>query len=64
MPQKHLPHMTVPSHSKSRPGAGRLSMHDTDFEEDDSDLEEYSGRRSEDSVSAPPCSHVGIHDPY
>ena len=26
-------------------------MYDTEFEEDLSDLEEYSGRRSEDSVS-------------
>ena len=28
---------------------------DTDFEEDVSDLEEYSGRRSEDSVSGRPA---------
>lgn len=31
--------------------ASRHETNDTDFEEDMSDFEEYSGRRSEDSVS-------------
>jgi hypothetical protein len=34
-----------------RPGFEANETNETDFEEDLSDLEEYSGRRSEDSVS-------------
>ena len=33
-----------------RPGVDGNEMNDTEFEEDLSDFEEYSGRRSEDSV--------------
>ena len=35
----------------SRPPSEATDMDDTDFEEDFSDVEEYSGRRSEESVS-------------
>ena len=35
----------------SRPLSEATEMYDTDFEEDMSDIEEYSGRRSEESVS-------------
>ena len=34
----------------SRPTSEATDMSDTEFEEDLSDFEEYSGRRSEDSV--------------
>ena len=34
-----------------RPGIESNEMNETDFEEDMSDYEEFSGRRSEDSVS-------------
>lgn len=34
-----------------RPLSEATEMYDTEFEEDSSDIEEYSGRRSEDSVS-------------
>ena len=36
--------------SMSRPLSAATEMYDTDFEEDLSDTEEYSGRRSEESV--------------
>ena len=36
-----------------RPGFGADEVNDTDFEEDLSDVENYSGRRSEDSVRPP-----------
>ncbi len=37
----------------SRPLSEATEIDDTDFEEDFSDSEEYSGRRSEESVSRP-----------
>ena len=41
------------SHVSFRPGVvPSHEVMDTEFEEDGSDLEEFSGRRSEDSVSA------------
>ena len=33
------------------PSSFATELYETDFEEDSSDLEEYAGRRSEDSVS-------------
>ena len=36
--------------STSRPLSEATEMYDTEFEEDLSDVEDYSGRRSEDSV--------------
>lgn len=36
--------------SAPRPSSQDIEMYDTEFEEDQSDFEEYSGRRSEESV--------------
>ena len=36
--------------SAPRPSSQATDMYDTEFEEDSSDFEEYSGRRSEESV--------------
>lgn len=50
--QKSLPAPPFPSRtSTSRPLSEATEMYDTDFEDDLSDVEEYSGRRSEESVS-------------
>ena len=42
----------------SIPHKPSLDLQETDFEEDYSDLEEYSGRRSEDSVGVNPLHYL------
>lgn len=50
--QKGLTGPPLPSRTSiSRPLSEATEMYDTDFEDDLSDVEEYSGRRSEESVS-------------
>lgn len=43
--------MFVSRTSASRPLSEATEMDDTEFEEDLSDIDDYAGRRSEDSVS-------------
>lgn len=43
-----------------RPLSEATEMYDTEFEEDESDFEEYSGRRSEESVSNGPVIMILI----
>ena len=50
--QKRLPEPPLPPRTFTpRPLSEATEMYDTDFEDDLSDVEEYSGRRSEESVS-------------
>ena len=51
--QKGLMQSVFTSTSTTHPLAQANEVYDTEFEEDLSDFEEYSGRRSEDSVCGP-----------
>ena len=51
--QKGRMHPFYASVPSSRPLSEATEIFDTDFEDDSSDAEEYSGRRSEESVSDP-----------
>lgn len=46
-----VPSVFASTNSASRPSLESSELYETEFEEDVSDFEEYSGRRSEDSVS-------------
>lgn len=55
---KGLPGPPLPPRTTtSRPLSDATEMYDTDFEDELSDVEEYSGRRSEESVSRAAYRH-------